>query len=993
MPPNTTPHDESLLNRTMHVLLSIVQDHRSSIQPIIRSRILSDLISGLSDLAFNPNLIDSDKKRSSRKAFQAIIDTSPSAALLPTLSAFLQTETTAWFKSVISRQIARIPMRDGGVLHTILFVMSQVAPSLGQEAQAQPTNGPQFTVQGMMQISRLLSAVPQDTEPSIYFEAIAPQLLELLDGDDIDMRRVASYTIGNGILGKRLYGAPGSIGHSIFIEPIFATLTAKLNSKTARWLSVPPHADTSASQSTHQHGPSIPVQSHQIILALHRLKLLALQHPNPGLVKRIVYPILLPLWGLTCYSQQEQLNEIHASTMTLLQTYFSISVGVLPLKKLVDHLMWDGGPTWTFTTDFHGQIAFKPRPESKSSPFDLVKHMDSLQTRVDLFIGLLGSDPSTEERIGDIFLHVSQSWLVQSASLDGAAERGRREQLEDTTAILQKLMCAKVAERLLDKFKDTLSRRPLRVLELIKQVVDGELCKLRSQQKSRSSRNAENVSLSSLANIVPERSESEENELDQEISDSLTTAFSLLSTVLASPEFALSQDIKILLEALKEHLDQLIPLLPSTLAKPATTSSMLLEIQLTSPESTEVKAAPSHVLDLETHRQALADLSSDLPPVQAEGFSLLSKLVLKSSPVLDIPSTLTLLLSIITDSSETHANDEFIYLNAIKLIGTLAARHPRTVVKTLVDNYADPGEQRTLDQRLKIGESLLRTVQDLGEALTGETAKTLAEGLVAVAGRRGHKPETQRARRQLEEKERRERERQERNRQPGLSDLSQLIDDSEPESPEQNAYAASIVAAWGAGASADDEPEDLRIRASALSVLASAVQTNILGLGPMIVSSLIDLAMTTLTLESTIESAVLRRASVVLILDVIKALDSAREARKGQDIGFGFSLVDQEATPSSHSGDHQGPSTVASIPRLLRTLGFVESVETDAIVRGHLRVLIESLEAWMEKSIMWGIGARDGGEPRLELGDRIAGLSIDPLAGRGSGRPRIEEIE
>jgi hypothetical protein len=78
---------------------------------------------------------------------------------------------------------------------------------------------------------------------------------------------------------------------------------------------------------------------------------------------------------------------------------------------------------------------------------------------------------------------------------------------------------------------------------------------------------------------------------------------------------------------------------------------------------------------------------------------------------------------------------------------------------------------------------------------------------------------------------------------------------------------------------------------------------------------------------------------------------------------------------------------------MLRTLGFVESVETDGIVRGHLRALIESLEAWMEKSLMWGIGAQDGGEPRLELGDRIAGLSVDPLAGRGSGRPRIEEIE
>lgn len=56
----------------------------------------------------------------------------------------------------------------------------------------------------------------------------------------------------------------------------------------------------------------------------------------------------------------------------------------------------------------------------------------------------------------------------------------------------------------------------------------------------------------------------------------------------------------------------------------------------------------------------------------------------------------------------------------------------------------------------------------------------------------------------------------------------------------------------------------------------------------------------------------------------------------------------------------------------------------------------------MEKSLMWGIGAHGRGEmgkgrddePRLELGDRIAGLDIDPLAGKdGRARPRIEEIE
>lgn len=927
---------------------------------------------------------------------ELINHSTPSSVLLPTLSAFLQAETVAWFKSTISKQIAHVPLRPGGVLHTIMFIASQVAPTLGQEAQTDPSIGPHFTVQGMMQISRLLSSVPQDMDPAVYFTAVAPQLLELLDGNDPDLKKTASYVIGNGILGKRAYGAPGTVGHSIFVEPVFAALTAEINNSSMRWLPNRAEGGLLGSSRPGTQSPSnILVASELVDFALMRMKSLALLHPNPGLVKRIVYPILLPLWGLACYSHQEQLTATHEDAMALLQTYFSISVGIQPLKKVVDNLLWDGGSTWTYAKDSRGRVALIKRARSENNQYNVIRLMDSLQSRMDLFIGLLGSDPRTEERTGDIFLHVSQIWLVQSHDAENAGASVKAERIGDSENIIQKLVCAKVAEKLLDNFKDTLSRRPLRVLELIKQVIDGELHALAAREKRKQSQKAGKVSLSSLARILPEETQNQDEASEQDVSESLSTAFSLLSTVLASPEFAMSQETHALLESIKKHLDQLIPLLPSALSKPATTSSMLLEIQLTSPEHDATKPAPPHITDLETHRQALANLNSDLPPVQAEGFSLLSKLILKSSPVLDIPSTLTLLLSIITDISETTANDEFIYLNAIKLIGTLASRHPRTVIKTLVVSYTDRSEQRTLDQRLKIGESLLRTAQDLGEALAGETAKVLCEGVIAVAGRRGHKPQTQKARQQQEEQERRQKEREERKqKQLGLPNLADLIDsDSDSETPEQNAHAAAIVAAWGAGASADEQPEDLRIRASAISILASAVQTNILGLGPDIVSSAVDLALATLTLEPAPESSILRRASVVLILDILKALDSAREARNGKDVGFGFSLTDDGMLPGPRSSHARGPSTVGSIPSMQRTLGFIESVETDGIVRGHLRVLIESLEAWMEKSLMWGIGDRDGGEPKLELGDRIAGLSVDPLAGRRSERPRIEEIE
>ncbi|KAJ5714694.1 uncharacterized protein N7483_011875 [Penicillium malachiteum] len=992
----------SLLRHIVEALLNILLDPRPSIQPVIRGRILSDVISGTADLAFNKNIKGYDGQRKLQAQFVNIINDTPSAVLLPTLSAFLQTDTTPWFKSTVSSQIAQVPLRPGGVLQTIMFLASQFAPSLGQEAQSEPSNGPHFTVQAIMQISKLLSSVPQHVEPSVYLTTIAPQLLTLLDGDDPDLKRTVSYTIGNGILGKRALGARGMIGHTIFVEPLFRTLTADLDESSMRWMMQYPGFEKTKSSTPKSASLSKVVVNHEMIdLAIERLGSLALQHPNPGLVKRIVTPILLPLWGLACFTKEQDSKVLHEKVMALLQTFFSISVGVPPLKKLVDNLLWDGGSAWTYSSSSDGHISLVKRIHEGNEHLNMVRLIDSLQVRTELFASLLAADPSCEESTGEVFLYVSQKWLVQPSPED------KPQQLGESETIFQRLISAKVAEKLLDSFKNTLSRHPLRVLDLIKQVIDGELHNLGAKSTSQSQASGK-PSLSSLANIVTSENTADQDESNKDTSESLSTAFSLLSTVLASPEFSISEMIKSLLESIKEKLDRLIPLLPPALSKPATTSSMLLEIQLTSQEHDDTKPPPPHIADLETHRQALSNLNSNLPPVQAEGFSLLTQLIINSSPVLDIPSTLTLLLSIINDISESTANEEFIYLNAIKLIGTLASRHPRTVVKTLVDSYTDKSEQRTLDQRLKIGESLLRTVQDLGEALTGEIAKILGEAMVTVAGRRGNKPQAQRTRKKQEEKERRQEEREERKRQKeaamsggwkvttGPTDSKDEVtladSDSESESPEQSIHAANIVAAWAAGAASDEEPDDLRVRASALSILASAITTNVRGLGPAVISSAVDLALATLTLEPAAESAILRRASAVLILDILRALDKIGEEQKTANIGFGFSLIDDGKGGNGNGMQSSGSSTIGNIPSMLRTLGFVESREEDVIVRGHLRVLIESLEAWLEKALMWGIEGLDG-EPRMELGDRIAGLDIDPLAGRGPLRPRIEEIE
>lgn len=921
---------------------------------------------------------------------------------MPTLSAFLQSSPSPWFKEIITGLLSRVPLRENGVLQTIIFLASQLAPSLGQEAQDQVYSGPHITVSAIMHASRLLSSIPQGMEASDYFKVIGPQLLALIDGNDADLRKAAAYIVGNGILGKKVYGAPGTVGHSIFLEPIFKALTGNLD-ESSRMYIVPPQETRGATSKY------ILSSEPEIVLAVDRLKTLVLQPPNPGLVKRAVFPILLPLWGLACFSMQQQITGFHGNVMAILQTYFGISVGFLPLKKIVDNFLWNGGSTCAYDVDTSNRIILT-KPKADETGDDLVGLMDSLQLRTKLFMSLLDVDPSRDEQTGEVFLYVSETWLGQGSS---NAQNPHKLELFPADGgsgnIMRKLISAKLAEALLDTFKDTLSRRPLKVLELIKHILDGELRTVNAQTKGPIGVEGKNISLSSLASIVPSEQTESNEAAGSDLAESLQVVFSLLSTILASPEFSVSNDTSSILGTIKEKLDQLLPHLPSSLSKSGTTASMLLEIQIVSPEQKESSGKSSEVPDFELHRRALVNLNSDLPPVQAEGFSLLSDLVKKSSPVLDIPSTLTLLLSIITDSSETVANDEFIYLNAIKLIGTLSSRHPRTVAKTLIERYIDRSETATLDHRLKVGEALLRTVQDLGEALAGETAKVLGEGLISVAGRRAQKPQARKNRQQMVEQETRKKEREERQKQkdavsgwtlsaPKILEEIMDEDDSETDTPEQATNSANIISAWAAGSSRDEEPDDLRVRASALSILATAIQTNIIGLGPLILSSAVDLALTTLILEPDEESAILRRASAVILLDMLKSLDDAREARGSQNIDFGFTLADESSRGFGGANEsRRGPTTIGNIPYMLHTLAAVEARETDTIVRGHIRLLTESLETWIEKSLLWGVGHHSGdvGDgPRLDLGEQIAGLRINPLAGRNeTGRPIIEEIE
>ena len=72
-PQNAKPHDELLLDRILMTLSDIVLDPRPSIQPVVRGRILSDIISGALDSAFNSKNLSIEKRDYYRKVASSVI--------------------------------------------------------------------------------------------------------------------------------------------------------------------------------------------------------------------------------------------------------------------------------------------------------------------------------------------------------------------------------------------------------------------------------------------------------------------------------------------------------------------------------------------------------------------------------------------------------------------------------------------------------------------------------------------------------------------------------------------------------------------------------------------------------------------------------------------------------------------------------------------------------------------------------------------------------
>ena len=893
-----------------------------------------------------------------------------------------------------------LPLRPNGVRQTIEFIslshsLSQLA--LGDGKTQSLSDGPPIPLEAITQASKLLSLVPRDMKAEEWFENLAPQLWNLIDGEGgPEMGKAAGYIIASGILGRKSLGAPGMIGWKLFAEPILHAF-----SPSPEELSLPEKARPFFGRGSTLDRVLVPEKD--LMLALKRLATITSSHPHPGFIRRLINPIILPLWGMMDYARLPRAPESKRKrslldsawvelTRNILLRYLRLSADAKHIDILANNIFWDGEPTWTYGPGSEGGIEIRYRKIDKECAPNMVNmlvRIERLDGRVSTFVRLLSEASVDDDTVSTIFLNVTRRWLFA-----GRAHRSNRLSLSDEeNDPLEVLSNAKLSEAMARELKDKFATHPKHIMELIKQLLEEyvERCKSLSKRHE----NLKEAKYVSIGDIVHHenydfghvlQSKSQPHGMDLDSEDLVSFSFSLLNTLVSSSELQKGPEIFAVVSSILPFLRYLAEDHPNVPKSSTITSSAAnLVVIITSSLGNPSSAAEGPVgVSRATLNSSLSNLSSPDPPSRAWALSGLRTIIANpaSSTIIDVPFVTHLILSTsITDP------DSYVYTAAVPVLVALATISLHLVTRILIDAFLDIDEKSLsletknggvsgLEFRLRIGEALNGIVleNEVWGADKEATRRTydihmISEATLTLASRRGQRPKTLSAREEAAKKEVQEREEGE--KAWGGSIPAFYPEEKETtRQQEERELLERVVKGWEDTA----EQEDVRLRASALSILGLILEHRLEMVQQTMVDTAVEIMLNILVLEVEPEKSILRRAATLISMGLLKGMDRAFEERSEGKVGLETGKLDE----------------------VERVMKWVHNEDSDDMVRGYAESVLEGLATWRMKS-WFGLRAEGALEaPRFELEDRLRGLTVNPqLCDEGQMRVKsgIEEIE
>ncbi|KAF2866842.1 hypothetical protein BDV95DRAFT_611511 [Massariosphaeria phaeospora] len=963
--------NENLLSSVLKRLTSILEQNGNGVQPLLTQRLLPDILSAAAELSLSPTT-SAEGNEAFESTFRTLLSSTPVSRLLPILTSFLQQDIPPWLKQQLSTELALIPLRLHGIRHTIEFLSLSYISKHGKvpEDASGPRTQLPIHLEAVTQASRLLTSVPSVMNQSDWYTQLAPQLWSLLDGNDgKELSRAAGQIIAGGILNRKATGAPGSIGWELFARPLLQAIDPQGG------------AGTTTREST---SDKVIVKEQDLKLALKRLSVIASSYTHVGLMKRFIGPVLLPLWGLLGYARSRPLlnKEWTQFPRMIMLRYMSTASDPKQLDRIATNLFWDGGISRIFGPGSQGGIEIRQRKrgESAMSSVDgLLSRIGNLDAQVNLLISLLGDADISDDIAGALFTNTTKRWL--STSQPGPTLKPSLTSEQDIDPF-SALADAKLSSALATKFQDKFARSPQHVIELMAQLLQSFV----AEHKTRSRRAAgtQKSSRANLGRLVSPLPRPAVSEMDAEGEELVSFVLSIIDTVTTSPDFKQSDTTASLLSSILPSLQYL--------SQPQTNHALpplIINAAANLLQARNVSLTPTTIQDPLAEKRAalkstLIEVTDSEAPNRTWALSNLRKLIKNPTTfsLIDAPSTAHLILSASVADPES-----YVHTAAMPILVDLATRAPNPTVRIIVDAFMDIDESslrsrkekdivQALDFRLRVGEILNNLIlsDDIWQdnkhvEVRYNILKMITEATLSLASRRGQRKDTLTERNALAEAERQV---QEESEAAWGGPIPNLLDpDAEdPVQQQERDALLKIVQGWedtGIG-------EDVRIRASALSIFGSVLEKRLPLLSQATVDAGLQMVLLVLTMEIGEAEGVLRRAAVLVIMGLLRGMDALLEEGKESSAGLGINQANE----------------------VEKVVQWVRDEDMDGLTRDHAGIVLEGLETWRMKKLY---KVRDESfrlGPDLGLEGNLRGLDVQPLPEQAQrkGRPLIvEEIE
>lgn len=408
--------------------------------------------------------------------------------------------------------------------------------------------------------------------------------------------------------------------------------------------------------------------------------LLLTQRLSQDLVRAVVLAILLPIWRYLLFCTTTARSTRVVTDMLVL--FFTVTSDSSELDRVAQNLLYvDPSGTWEFATGPNGLVEVvrsKPAP-----PLSHEEYFHQLDAAVKVFVEILTDLDG--DMIRGQFIRTLRRWLAPVDPL-----------LEPSPFVA--MVDLKVLEAMAgEKTREQLASEPTDMLVLVEEVLRGQESTVEEEEEE------------------PD-SDDEEGE-EKVLTSPLQVALQLLSAVLAeTPLEGVSG-------ATREVLVRLRPLVAAT----KSLAALLLVLRLDQLVEKQPPPTTANEIERRTLEQAVASLNDPLVPIRAHGLHLLRKLVDARLEVVLAEFVVQLHLAQLKD------HEPFVYLNVIKGLELLVEWAPAAVVPLLVAMYTD--RDGDADERLRVGEVLLRSVQRADEAFVGALADTITTAALTVVQR------------------------------------------------------------------------------------------------------------------------------------------------------------------------------------------------------------------------------------------------------------------